>query len=117
MWPRRGEHEMRLFELAFLFDQNRSCRTRFAWRNRLWPHGGATFTTVKRGANQLKQTLMIDVSGRGYDEIAVGKLACMKADGGFVIESRNCFPRAFDWTAEWLGWGVSRGEEVSGEIV
>src|ERR1044071_10485421 len=96
MWPWRREHEMRLFELALLFDQNRSCGTRSARLKCLRSHRRATLTTVKRRANQFKQSLMIHVSGRGDDEIVVRKLARVKTDSGFVIESRNGFPRTFD---------------------
>src|SRR6185295_10761428 len=100
MWPWRREHEMRLFEFAFLFDQNGRRRARSARLNCLRPHSCATFTTVKGSADQLEQSCVIDVSGRRYDEIAVGKLARVEADGRFVVESRNSFSRAFDWTAE-----------------
>jgi len=102
MWPRRRKHEMRLFELTLLFDQNRSCRTRFARLQCLRSHGRAAFTTVKRSADEFQQTLVIDVSGRCYDEIAVRKLTSVKTNSSFVIESRNGFSRTFDRATEWL---------------
>ena len=60
---------------------------------------------------------MIDVSRCGYDEIAVGKLARVKTDGGFVIESRNGFSRAFDRTSERLIREISRVEEFAEQLV
>src|SRR6185369_5429726 len=117
MWPGRREHEMRLFEFAFLFDQNRSGRTRFARLECLRPHRRATLTTVKRSADQFKQTCVIHVSGRCYDEIVVRKLARVKTYRSLVVESRNSLPRTFDWTAEWLVREIRRVEELSEELV
>src|SRR6185503_20263582 len=104
---------MRLFEFAFLFDQNRSRRTRFARIKCLGSHGRATFTTIKRSADQFKQARVVHVAGRCYDEIVVRKLARVKTHSGFVIKSRNGFPRAFDWPAKWLVRKVRRVEELA----
>src|ERR1700741_1643124 len=117
MRPWRCKHEMRLLEFAFLFDQYRSCGTWLAGLNRLWPNRGAAFTTIKRSADQFKQTLVIDVSCRSYDEIAVRKLAGVEPNGCFVIESRNSFPRPFDRAAEWLVREICRVEEFPQKLV
>src|SRR5262245_36032921 len=102
MWPGRRNDEVRLFELTLLFDQNRRCWSRLAVVECLWPHGGATFTTIKRCPDKLDETCVLDIPRRRDDEIVVMEFARMKADGRFVIESRNGFPCAFDWPAERL---------------
>src|ERR1043165_10048341 len=91
---------MSLFELVLLLDQYRRRWSWYAGIEWFWSKGGATLTTVKRGAYQFYQTIVFDVSGRGHDEVAVRKLAGMKSDGRFVIDSRHCFARALDRTAK-----------------
>src|ERR1051325_12245968 len=93
---------MSLFEFVLLLDQDRSRGSRSAGFECLRPNTGATFTTVKSHAHQFYQTTVINVPCRRNDEIAVRELARMEADGGFVIESRHCFPRAFDRAAKRL---------------
>src|SRR6185369_4497672 len=57
------------------------------------------------------------ISRRSDDEIVVIKLACMKTDGSFVIESRDGFPRAFDRPAERLIGEISSVEKLSEQLV
>ena len=59
----------------------------------------------------------MDVSCGCDDEVIVGKLARVKADGDFVVETGYGFPRAFDWTPERLIGEISRIEKFSQELV
>jgi hypothetical protein len=117
MWPRRRNDKVRLFELTLLFDQNGCCRSWLAGLESLWPHAGAAFTTIKRSPNELDETCMLNVPGRGDDEIVVIELARVKTNGRFVIESRNGFPCAFDWPAERLIRKVSSVENLPEQLV
>src|SRR5689334_17288284 len=102
---------MCLFELTLLFDQDRRCRTRAATIDRTRSRGCATLAAVERSAHELDQTIMIDVSRRSDDEVAVRELLRVKSDRGFVIKSRNGFARAFDRAPERLVRKVSSVEE------
>src|SRR6185369_16488073 len=86
--PGRRNYQVRLFELALLFDQNRRGWSRFAGVESLRPNARAAFTTVKRLSDQLDQSLVIDIPGRRDDQVVVIKLARVKTNGDFVIESR-----------------------------
>lgn len=108
---------MRLFELALLFYQNRRGRARFAVFKCLRTYCRTTFTTIEGSANQLDQTLVIDISCRGDDQVIVIKLARVITDSRFVIESRYGFPRAFDRAAERLIGEVSRVKKLSEQLV
>src|SRR5215211_9138048 len=108
---------MSLLQLALLFHQNRSSWSRLAAVNRLRTHACATLATIKRNTNKFDEPCMIDISRCCYDEVAVRKLACVITDRDFVIESRNSFGRAFDWTAERLVRKVSGIEEFAQEFV
>jgi len=100
-----------------MLDEDRRRRSRSAGINCLRSNSGATFATIKSNADEFDQTIVIDVSSRSYDEIAVGKLAGMKPDRGFVIESRHCFARAFNRAAERLIREIGRVEEFAEEFV
>jgi hypothetical protein len=60
---------------------------------------------------------MVNVSGCGYDEVAVRKLARMKRDGSFVIEGGNRFSRAFDRAPERLIREIRGVEEFAEKLV
>src|SRR6185369_16187528 len=75
VWPRRRNDEMRLFELTLLFDQNRRCRSWLAGLESQRSYPGATFTTIKGRPNELDETCVLNVSGRGDDEMVVIELA------------------------------------------
>src|SRR5215213_6701316 len=87
--PGRCDHKVRLFEFTFLFDQDRCGWSRLTGIDSLRPQSGATLATIKRTSNQIDQTRVIHVSGRGDDEIGIRKLARVKADGDLVVKGRN----------------------------
>src|SRR5689334_3033987 len=102
MRPRRCEHEVRLFELTLLLDQNRSRGSWPAGIESLRSYARATLTTIKRTSHKLHQTIVVNVSCRCNNQVAVRKLARVEANSDLVIERRNRFPRALDGTAERL---------------
>jgi hypothetical protein len=117
MRPGGRYHEVRLFEFALLFDQNRRRWSRLEGLNCLWSYSRATFATVKRDADQFDQALVIDIPRGRDDQICVRELARVEPDGDFVIESRNGFPRAFDRPSERLVGKVSSVEKLSEQFV
>jgi hypothetical protein len=56
---------------------------------------------------------VVDVSGSGYNDVLVRKLARMKAGSCFMVEGWHRFSGPFDWAAERVIGKVGGVEEFS----